>query len=286
MILANKNTKILVQGITGNQGSFHSKIMKDYGSKIVAGTSKSLKKEEVHKIPIYKSIKDAKNEHEVNATIIFVPARFSKDAILEAINENIELIVIITEGLPILDEMFVINEALKKKLKIIGPNSPGILTPEVCKLGIIPHQYFKKGSMGLVSRSGTLTYEIAYNMHAHGISTAVGIGGDPIIGLDFIEILRLFENDSQTKAIIMIGEIGGIREERAAKFIKNEMSKPIFAFIAGSSITISGKRFGHAGALIVGNKGTARSKIEALKKAGVHVVNLPYQISEKISEIL
>lgn len=286
MILINKNTRILVQGITGNQGSFNTKIMKDYGSKIVAGTSKSLKQEEIHGIPVYKSIKEAKTEHELDATIIFVPAKFCKDAIMEAVEQKMELIVVITEGLPIMDEMFVVNEATKKNLKIIGPNSPGILSPGECKLGIMPEQYFRKGEMGLVSRSGTLTYELTYNMNEHGISTAVGIGGDPIIGLDFIDVLRLFGADEQTKGIVMIGEIGGIKEEAAAQIIKEEISKPIFAYIAGSSITMTGKRFGHAGALIEGDKGSAKSKIEALKGAGVNIIELPHLVSEKISEVI
>ena len=260
--------------------------MKNYGSKIIAGTSKSTKKDEIHGIPVYKTIKDVISEHEINASIIFVPARFCKSAILEAINSDIKLIVVITEGLPILDEMFVINEAENKGIQIIGPNTPGIISPKDCKLGIMPEKYFKKGKIGMVSRSGTLTYEIAYNMQEHGISTAVGIGGDPIIGLDFKDVLRLFEKDPQTKGIVMIGEIGGVKEETAAKIIKEEVSKPVFAFIAGSSIKVSGKRFGHAGALIVGTKGTAMSKIEALTRVGVNIIELPYQVSEAISEVL
>ena len=286
MILINKDTKILVQGITGNQGSFHTKIMKDYGSNIVAGTSASQKKDEVHGVPVYRTIEQVKAEHEINATIIFVPARFCREAIWEAVEAEIDLITIITEGLPILDEMFAVNSALMKGLKVIGPNSPGIISPGACKLGIMPEQYFPKGNIGMVSRSGTLTYEITYSLKKHGISTAVGIGGDPIIGLDFVDVLRLFEKDQQTKAIVLIGEIGGVREEEAAKVIKDEIEKPVFAFIAGSSISISGKRFGHAGALIEGNKGTARSKKEALSRAGVHIIDFPYKISEKISEIV
>ena len=286
MILINKSTKILVQGITGNQGSFHTKIMKEYGSNIVAGTSASLKKDEVHGVPVYKTIKEAIAEHEINASIIFVPARFCKEAIIEAVNAEIDLITIITEGLPVLDEMIAINAALQKGLKVIGPNSPGILSPDACKLGIMPEQYFSSGDVGLVSRSGTLTYEITYSLKKHGISTAVGIGGDPIIGMDFVDVIRLFEKDPQTKAIVLIGEIGGVQEEEAAKMIKDEIEKPVFAFIAGSSINISGKRFGHAGALIEGNKGTAKSKKEALARAGVYIVDFPYKISEKISEIV
>ncbi len=286
MILIDKNTKILVQGITGNQGSFHTGIMKEYGSNIVAGTSASRKKDEIHGVPVYKTIKEAISQHEINASIIFVPARFCIEAILEAVDAKIELITVITEGLPILDEMIAINAGLSKSLKIIGPNSPGIISPGACKLGIMPEKYFLKGDIGLISRSGTLTYEITYSLKKHGISTAVGIGGDPIIGMDFVDVLKLFEKDQQTKAIVLIGEIGGIREEQAAKIIKDEIEKPIFAFIAGSSINISGKRFGHAGALIEGNKGTARSKKEALSKVGVNIIDLPYKISEKISEII
>ncbi len=283
MILVDDETRVLVQNMTGRQGSFHTRVMKSYGTKIVAGTSKSQGSSEFDGFPVYISVQDAVKEHEIDASIIFVPARFCKSAVMEAIQARIPLIVIITEGLPVYDEMEFVHAAGKKGLRIIGPNTPGIISPGHSKLGIMPEKYFTEGNIGICSRSGTLTYEVALNLGDHGISTAVGIGGDPITGMTYSEILRLFEQDDKTKAIFLIGEIGGRQEEMAATCIKEEITKPVFAFIAGSSINISGKRFGHAGALISGDFGTATSKKKALQQASAIIVEQPFLAGETIT---
>ncbi|MHA1722439.1 MAG: succinate--CoA ligase subunit alpha [Candidatus Baldrarchaeia archaeon] len=286
-ILVNNKTKAIVQGITGTQGSFHTKLMLEYGTKIVAGVTPGKGGQEVHGVPVYDTVKGALSEHDANASIIFVPAPFAKDAVLEAINAGLELVVVITEHIPIKDTIQMIEVAKKNNVNIVGPNTPGVITPGECKLGIMPGHIFKRGHIGIISRSGTLTYEIASNLTRSGFgqSTCLGIGGDPIVGINFIEALEMFANDQETKAVVLIGEIGGNAEEKAAEYIREEFDKPVAAFIAGKTAP-PGKRMGHAGAIISGRTGTADSKIKALRKAGVYVVDKPKEISEKLKEIL
>jgi len=286
-ILVNKKTKAIVQGITGTQGSFHTKLMLEYGTKIVAGVTPGKGGQEVHGIPVYDTVKEALCEHDANASIIFVPAPFAKDAVLEGIKAGLELIVVITEHIPIKDSIQMLEVAKRNNVNIVGPNTPGVITPNECKLGIMPGHIFKRGEIGIISRSGTLTYEIASNLTKAGFgqSTCLGIGGDPVIGINFIDALQMFANDNETKAVVLIGEIGGDAEEKAAEYIKGEFNKPVAAFIAGRTAP-PGKRMGHAGAIISGRTGTAESKIKALKKAGVYVVEKPKEISEKLKEIL
>jgi len=286
-ILVNNKTKAIVQGITGTQGSFHTKLMLEYGTKIVAGVTPGKGGQEVHGVPVYDTVKEALSEHDANASIIFVPASFAKDAVLEGINAGLELIVVITEHIPIKDTIQMVEVAKRNNVNIVGPNTPGVITPGECKLGIMPGHIFKRGPIGIISRSGTLTYEIASNLTKAGFgqSTCLGIGGDPIIGINFVEALEMFANDHETKAVVLIGEIGGDAEEKAAEYIRKEFNKPVTAFIAGKTAP-PGKRMGHAGAIISGRTGTAQSKVKALKDAGVHVVDRPREISEKLKEIL
>ena len=245
IILINQDTKALVQGITGREGRFHNNEMLKYGTKILAGVTPGKGGSEVSGIPVFDKVSDAlKSFPEINSSIIFVPAKFCKDAAMEAIEAGIKLAVIITEGLPLLDELNFITLAIKKDITIIGPNTAGIISPKgKCKLGIMPEKFFHEGNIGVCSRSGTLMYEIVINLKKFGISTSVGIGGDPIIGTNFVEILKLFEEDKDTKAVVLIGEIGGHMEENAAEYIKKEMNKPVIGYIAGRSISIKGKRF-------------------------------------------
>ena len=287
-ILVNKNTKLLVQGITGHEGIFHSEQMRFYGTNIVAGVTPGKGGEWVlnGKVPVFDSVETAVEVTGASATIIFVPAMFAGDAILEAVDANIELIVCITEGVPV-KEMLQIKQASKhKEVKIIGPNSPGIITPPSTKVGIIPGNITMPGSVGVVSRSGTLTYEVIYALKQAGIgtSTCVGIGGDPIIGSNFIDILSYFEGDPQTEVVVLIGEIGGQDEEKAATYIANHMTKPVIGFIAGQAAPPN-KRMGHAGAIIEGGVGTAKAKIRALKDAGIQVANYPEEIAELVKKL-
>jgi succinyl-CoA synthetase alpha subunit len=284
-ILVNKNTRIIVQGITGQEGLFHTTQMVEYGSAIVAGTSPGKGGEWVlnGKLPVFDSLRLAVDATGANASVIFVPARHALDALLEAIDSGIPLVVCITEGIPIQDMMKVKSYGDQKGTRIIGPNCPGILTPGECNLGIIPGNLAKSGNIGVVSRSGTLTYEIlsALDQNKLGVSTCIGIGGDPIIGTDFIQILELFEDDPRTEKIILIGEIGGDEEERAAEYIANSITKPVIALISGVSAPM-GKRMGHAGAIIEGSKGTALSKIVALESVGVKVARDPDEICSMV----
>jgi succinyl-CoA synthetase alpha subunit len=285
-ILVDKNTKAIVQGITGRQGAFHAKLMKEYGTRIVAGTSPGRGGESIAGVPVYDSILEALEEHEANASIIFVPAPFAMDAALEAIDAKLSLVVIITEGLPAHDEMLLTRVASEKNVKIVGPNTPGVLTPDECKLGIMPVHVFKKGNVGVMSRSGTLTYEIAANLTNSGIgqSTCMGIGGDPVIGLSFVETLELFENDNETESVVIIGEIGGDAEERAANYIsEGKFDKPVVAFIAGKTAP-PGKRMGHAGAIVSGSSSTAEAKIKALQEVGVKVASRPSEVAKLIKQ--
>lgn len=286
MILLNKGTNIVVQGITGKQGRFHTKEMLDYNTNIVAGTSPGKAGQTVEGVPVYNTIEEVKRYHpEVNTSIIFIPAPFVKDAAFEAISE-LDLVIIITEHIPIHDSMEIVEYAKEHDTVVIGPNTPGIITPEIGKVGIMPTHIFKKGNIGLVSRSGTLTYEIASEISDSGlgISTVIGIGGDPITGQNFIDVLKKFEEDPDTEAIVMLGEIGGIAEVKAAKYAQEHLTKPIISFIAGVSAP-QGKRMGHAGAIIEGTDGTAENKKELLKSFGAHVVDKPSEIVAVIKSL-
>jgi succinyl-CoA synthetase alpha subunit len=286
MIILDKNTRCVVQGITGKQGSFHTEQMLNYNTKIVAGTSPGKGGQNIGELPIYNSIAEAKEEHDINASIIFVPAPFAKDAAFEAISQ-LDLAVIITEHIPVHDTMEIVEYAKREKTTIIGPNTPGIISPGVGKLGIMPTHIFNEGNVGIVSRSGTLTYEVANQVTDSGMgqSTCIGIGGDPVVGLDFADVLQRFEDDDDTAAMVMIGEIGGNAEEIAAKFINKNITKPVVAYIAGVTAP-PGKRMGHAGAIIEGNSGTAASKIEALEDSGVSVAERPSEIADLIWELI
>jgi succinyl-CoA synthetase alpha subunit len=285
-ILVNKNTKAIVQGITGKQGVFHTKLMMEYGTSIVAGSTPGRGGESVAGVPVYDSVLEALEEHEANASIIFVPAPSAKDAALEAIDAKLNPVVIITEGLPAHDELILTAVAVEKGVNIIGPNTPGVITPDECKLGIMPGHVFKKGNVGIISRSGTLTYEIAANLTSAGIgqSTCLGIGGDPVTGLNFVETLRLFKDDDETESVVIIGEIGGDAEENAAIYVsEGKFEKPVVAFIAGRTAP-PGKRMGHAGAIISGSSGTAEAKIKALQEVGVRVAGKPSEIAKLIAQ--
>jgi succinyl-CoA synthetase alpha subunit len=286
-IIINKNTRAIVQGITGAQGSFHAKLMLEYGTKIVAGTSPGKGGSQIDGIPVYDTIEEIQKKYSANASIIFVPAPFAADAASEALENGIKTVVIITEHIPIKDAINVMAYAREAKATIIGPNTPGIITPGESKLGIMPAHIFKSGNVGMVSRSGTLTYEIAASLTRKnlGQSTCLGLGGDPITGLNFVDALKMFENDLQTKAVILIGEIGGNLEELAAEYItKENYPKPVVAFIAGRSAP-PGKRMGHAGAIVMGKAGTAESKIEKFKDAGVRVAEKPSDVAELLAKL-
>lgn len=276
-ILINADTTAIVQGITGKQGSYHTKLMLDYGTKIVAGVVPGKGGTAVNGLPVFDTVRESIDAYSPNASVIFVPAPFAQDAVLEAVANKIKTIVVITEHLPIKDAINIMAYAAQSQVIIIGPNTPGIITPGECKLGIMPANIFTPGSIGLVSRSGTLTYEIAAGLTTHGLgqSTCIGVGGDPVVGLNFIEALELFKDDAKTKAVVLIGEIGGNMEELTAQYIaKERYPKPVVAYVAGR-FAPSGKRMGHAGAIITGKQGTAQSKIEAFLSAGVRVAEKP-----------
>ena len=278
-ILVNKNTRLIVQGITGRDGGFHTLKMKAYGTNVVAGVSPGKGGQEVDGIPVFDTVTDAVNATGANTSIIFVPAAVAADSILEASEAGIELVIAITEGIPTLDMVRVMPYLKKNGTKIIGPNCPGLITPEEALVRILPGNIFKKGNIGLISRSGTLTYEMVNQLTTNGLgqSTCVGIGGDPVAGLYFEELLAMFQKDPETDAIVLIGEIGGDAEERAARFIKNNVSKPVVAFIAGQSAP-PGKRMGHAGAIITSGSGSAAEKIAAFENAGIPVARKPQDI--------
>ena len=287
-VFVDKATKAIVQGITGTQGSFHTRLMLEYGTQIVAGMTPGKGGTSVHGVPVYDTVQEAKDASNANASIIFVPAPFAADAAFEALDAGLRTIVIITEHIPVRDAVQVMYRAGEEGAVVIGPNTPGILTVGECKLGIMPAHVFKKGVVGLASRSGTLTYEIATGLSVSnlGQSTCIGLGGDPIVGLSFTDVLKEFERDEQTKGVALIGEIGGNFEELAAEFIATEgYSKPVVAFVAGRTAP-PGKRMGHAGAIIMGSSGTATSKIEAFKKAGVLVAEKPSDVAKLLYEKL
>lgn len=282
-ILVDKETRLLVQGITGREGLFHTSRMVDYGTNVVAGVTPKKGGEWVlnGKIPVFDTVRTAVEATGANASIIFVPARFSADAILEAADSGVPLVVAITEGIPVRDMMKVRRYLDQKGVRLIGPNCPGLLSPDEAKVGIIPGHIAQKGSVGVVSRSGTLTYEVlhALNQHDMGVSTCVGIGGDPINGTSFVDTLAMFEADPHTEKVVLIGEIGGTDEERAAAFISDHMTKPVVAFVAGRTAP-PGKRMGHAGAIVEGGEGTAAEKIKAFEAAGVKTADRPEEIPD------
>lgn len=281
-ILVNSESKIIVQGITGRDGSFHTQQMLSYGSKIVAGVTPGKGGTEIFGIPIFDTMKEAVKNTQANVSIIFVPDRFAADSIVESADSGINLIVCITEGIPV-NQMLKISKylSINTNSRLIGPNCPGLISPGQCKVGIMPAQIFKEGNVGIVSRSGTLTYEVVYNLTKAGFgeSTCIGIGGDQIVGTSFIDVLSLFKDDPQTEKIVLIGEIGGDEEEKAAEYIKNNISKRVVAFIAGRNAPPE-KRMGHAGAVILQGKGTAESKVKAFEEAGVKVADRPSDIPE------
>lgn len=279
-ILIDQNTQVIVQGITGRDGSFHAKKMKEYGTNVVAGVSPGKGGQEVDGIPVYNSMDQAVKETQANTSIIFVPAPFAADAICEAADAGIKLVITITEGIPVLDIMKAYSFLQRRNCRLIGPNCPGIISPGKSKVGILPANIFQPGKIGVISRSGTLTYEIVDHITRSGFgeSTCIGIGGDPIVGMDFIDCLKLFEEDSETEAVVLIGEIGGNAEEMAARFVKEKMNKPVVGFIVGKTAP-PGKRMGHAGAIISGGSGTASEKIAALEEAGIPVAKQPSEVA-------
>lgn len=287
-ILVDKKTRLLVQGITGSAGAFHTRQALEYGTRVVAGTSPGKGGTLFEgKIPVFNTVADAVAETGANASVIYVPAPFAADAILEAADADLPLVVCITEGIPVLDMVKVRRFLRGRRTRLVGPNCPGVITPGECKVGIMPGYIHSPGRIGIVSRSGTLTYEAVFQTTqlGYGQSTCVGIGGDPIPGTSFVEVLRLFESDPETEAVLLIGEIGGTAEEEAAEFIVKYMSKPVVAFVAGTTAP-KGKRMGHAGAIVAGGKGTAAEKIAALERAGVAVAPTPSAIGKTLAERL
>jgi len=286
-ILVNKNSRVVSQGITGNQGSFHTGQCIEYGTQVVAGVTPGRGGEQHCGVPVFNTMREAVQQTAADVSMIYVPAPFAADAILEAADSGVALVVCITEGIPVLD-MVKVKAALRgSDSRLIGPNCPGIITPDECKIGIMPGFIHQKGKIGVVSRSGTLTYEAVYQTTQIGLgqSTCVGIGGDPVRGMNFIDCLQLFQHDPETEGVVMVGEIGGTDEEAAAEFIQSEVSKPVVAYIAGVTAP-PGKRMGHAGAIVAGGKGTADDKFRALEAAGVATVRSPAELGSKMSELL
>lgn len=286
-ILLDHQTRVLVQGITGRDGSFHTRQMVDYGTAVVAGVTPGKQGQEAHGVPVYNTVQAAVKETRANCSIIFVPPRFAADAVLEAADAGIPLIICITEGVPVQDMLGVYDYVQKKGARLIGPNCPGLIVPGACKVGIMPGHIHKPGKIGVISRSGTLTYEVVYQLTQAGLgqSTCVGIGGDPVIGTKYVDLLELFQADPETEAIALIGEIGGNDEEVAAEYIRQQVKKPVVSFISGRTAP-PGKRMGHAGAIISGSSGTAEAKIAALNAVGVPVADTPAQVVHLIQQKL
>jgi succinyl-CoA synthetase alpha subunit len=279
-ILIDKNTRVVVQGITGRDGAFHTKQMLDYGTKVVAGVTPGKAGQTVEGVPVFDSVLDAKSGTRANTAVIYVPSKFAVDAIYEAVDAGVDLVVCISEGVPAMDMLKVHNYLQGRKTRLIGPNTPGLISPGASKVGIMPGHIHLKGSVGVVSRSGTLTYEVVYHLTKNGMgqSTCLGIGGDQIVGTGFLDTLEMFQKDPQTKAVVLIGEIGGTDEEEAAIYIKKNMTKPVVAFVAGRTAP-PGKRMGHAGAIIAGGSGTAAEKIAAFNKARIKVADSPAEVA-------
>ena len=286
-ILIDSETRVLVQGITGHDGSFHAGSMLAYGTKVVSGVTPGRGGQVINGVPVFNTVREASEQTNPGCTIIFVPARFATAAIREAADEAIPLIVCITEGIPVLEMLSNCHYIRELGLRLIGPNCPGLITPEQCKVGIMPARIHKAGRIGVISRSGTLTYEIVYNLtlRGYGQSTCIGIGGDPVVGTGFIELLELFEGDRGTDAVVLVGEIGGEDEERASEFIAANMKKPVVGFVSGKTAP-AGKRMGHAGAIVSGGRGTAEAKVKAFEAAGVPVADRPDEVPDLISDLL
>ncbi len=286
-ILVNRDTKVICQGITGEQGTFHTRQMVEYGTKMVGGVTPGKGGVEVDGIPVFNTVEEAVKKTGADATVIYVPAPFAADAVMEAVDAGIRLVICITEGIPVVDMVKVRRFMDGTLSRLVGPNCPGVITPGECKIGIMPGHIHKKGSVGVVSRSGTLTYEAVDQLTRTGLgqSTCVGIGGDPVNGTNFIDVLEMFEKDAQTEAVVMIGEIGGTAEEEASVFVKENMTKPVVGYIAGVTAP-KGKRMGHAGAIISGGKGTAAEKMAAMEEAGISVTKSPADIGKTIVEVL
>lgn len=278
-ILIDENTRLLVQGITGSEGSFHARKCIEYGTKVVAGVTPGKGGSSFDTVPVFNSVEQAVKETGANVSMIFVPPAFAADAIMEAADAGIHLVVCITDGIPTLDMVTVLSYLKEKPTRLIGPNCPGLISPGKCKVGLMPGDIHRPGNVGVVSRSGTLTYEAVAQLTEQNIgqSTCIGVGGDPLIGTTFVDVLRLFEKDAQTKLVVLIGEIGGTAEQEASEVIKNEMSKPVISFVAGSTAP-PGRRMGHAGAIITGSSGTAKEKLAALNAAGVAIASSPAEI--------
>ncbi len=286
-VLVDRNTRVLIQGITGQAGSFHAEKMLEYKTQVVGGVTPGKRGASVHGAPVFNTVREAVDATGANATVIFVPAKFAYEAICEAIDASLALIVVITEGIPTLDMVRVRQRLAGASNRLIGPNCPGVITPDACKLGIMPGYIHRRGSIGVISRSGTLTYDAVYQLTQAGLgqSTCIGIGGDSVLGTSFADLLKLFQDDSETEAVVLIGEIGGTEEEEAAAFIRAHMTKPVFAFVAGR-LAPKEKRMGHAGAIIAGGHGTALEKIAVLKAAGVTVIDSPAAIGQTVKDAL
>jgi succinyl-CoA synthetase alpha subunit len=286
-VLVDKNTRVVTQGITGKTGQFHTRMCREYGTQMVAGVTPGKGGQDFEGIPLYDTVHEAKKQAGANVSIIYVPPPFAADAIMEAVDADLDLVICITEGIPVLDMLKVATFMEGKRTRLIGPNCPGVITPGQCKLGIMPGHIHKPGRIGVVSRSGTLTYEAVFQLTGLGMgqSTCIGIGGDPLNGTNFIDCLKLFKDDADTDAIVMIGEIGGSAEVEAANWIKANLKKPVVSFIAGATAP-AGRRMGHAGAIISGGDDTAEAKFTALSAAGVHIVRSPHEIGAKMQEVL
>lgn len=286
-VLVNKDTKVITQGMTGNAGSFHTRMCAEYGTNMVAGVGPGKGGQESEGIPLYNTVAEARNATGATVSVIYVPAPFAADAIMEAVAADLDLVICITEGIPVLDMLKVRAFMSGRKTRLIGPNCPGIITPGECKIGIMPGHIHKPGRIGVVSRSGTLTYEAVFQLTERnlGQSTCIGIGGDPLNGTNFIDCLELFNNDPATDAVVMIGEIGGSAEEEACSWIKDHMKKPVVGFVAGATAP-PGRRMGHAGAIVSGGQGTAEGKFKAMEEAGVHVVRSPAELGSKMVDAL